>query len=90
MKKERELILEYSLSYLSRLEFDFMLLNVILQSPRSPVPQTTSDGIDDINLLAVPRRHTDKRLPSLSRGRGEYSMSGRRNEVFKDPEESGQ
>uniref|UniRef100_K1QX72 Rho GTPase-activating protein 18 n=1 Tax=Magallana gigas TaxID=29159 RepID=K1QX72_MAGGI len=58
------------------------------QSPRSPVPQTTSDGIDDINLLAVPRRHTDKRLPSLSRGRGEYSMSGRRNEVFKDPEES--
>lgn len=59
------------------------------QSPRSPVPQTTSDGIDDINLLAVPRRHTDKRLPSLSRGRGEYSMSGRRNEVFKDPEESG-
>lgn len=90
MKKERELILEYSLSYLSRLEFDFMLLHVILQSPRSPVPQTTSDGIDDINLLAVPRRHTDKRLPSLSRGRGEYSMSGRRNEVFKDPEESGQ
>lgn len=90
MKKERELILEYSLSYLSGLEFDFMLLYVILQSPRSPVPQTTSDGIDDINLLAVPRRHTDKRLPSLSRGRGEYSMSGRRNEVFKDPEESGQ
>lgn len=90
MKKERELILEYSLSYLSRLEFDFMLLHVILQSPRSPVPQTTSDGIDDINLLAVPRRHTDKRLPSLSRGRGEYSMSGQRNEVFKDPEESGQ
>lgn len=90
MKKERELILEYSLSYLSRLEFDFMLLHVILQSPRSPVPQTTLDGIDDINLSAVPRRHTDKRLPSLSRGRGEYSMYGRRNEVFKDPEESGQ
>lgn len=59
------------------------------QSPRSPVPQPTPDGIDDINLSAVPRRHTDKRLPSLYKGRGEYSMSGRRNEVFKDTGESG-
>lgn len=63
---------------------------VILQSPRSSVPQNTPDGIDDINLSAVPRRHTDKRLPSWNRGRGEYSMSGRRNEVFQDPGESGQ
>lgn len=59
------------------------------QSPRSPVPQPTPDGIDDINLSAVPRRHTDKRLPSLYKGRGEYSMSGRRNEVFEDTGESG-
>lgn len=59
------------------------------QSPRSPVPQPTPDGIDDINLSAEPRRHTDKRLPSLYKGRGEYSMSGRRNEVFEDTGESG-
>lgn len=59
------------------------------QSPTSPSPQTSPDSINDINLAAVPRRHNEKRLPSLYKGKGEYSMSGRRSEVFKDPRESG-
>ena len=51
----------------------------INQSNRSSV--TSSDGIEE-NISAVPRRHHDKRLPSLYKGRGEYSMSGRRHEVI--------
>nr|XP_022289472.1 rho GTPase-activating protein 18-like [Crassostrea virginica]XP_022289477.1 rho GTPase-activating protein 18-like [Crassostrea virginica]XP_022289485.1 rho GTPase-activating protein 18-like [Crassostrea virginica]XP_022289494.1 rho GTPase-activating protein 18-like [Crassostrea virginica] len=49
------------------------------QSNRSSV--TSSDGIEE-NISAVPRRNHDKRLPSLYKGRGEYSMSGRRHEVI--------
>ncbi|XP_061181890.1 rho GTPase-activating protein 18-like isoform X1 [Saccostrea echinata] len=53
------------------------------QSTKS-TSHTNTEGTDDINVSAVPRRNTDKRLPSLHKLRGEYSMSGRRNEVLKD------
>ncbi|XP_055997359.1 rho GTPase-activating protein 18-like [Ostrea edulis] len=54
------------------------------QSGRPSAPHNTPNSTDDVTGNVVHRRTMDKKLPSLLKPKGEYSMSGRRNEVLKD------